>query len=56
MKFALKIGSFFCKVIGVIKVKIKGVIGDLKIKICIFNLKNDNNKNIYRTFCGTVAV
>ena len=33
--------------------KIKGVIKDLKIKI-IFNLKNDNSKNISRTFSGAV--
>ena len=33
--------------------KIKGVIEDLKIKI--FNLKNDNSKNISRTFSGVVV-
>ena len=32
--------------------KIKGVIKDLKIKK--FNLKNDNSKNISRTFSGAV--
>ena len=32
MKFALKIGSFFCKVIVGYKMKIKGVIEDLKFK------------------------
>ena len=31
MKFALKIGSYFCKVI-VLKMKIKGVINNLKMK------------------------
>ena len=31
--------------------KIKGVIKNLKIK----NLKNDNSKNISRTFSGTVV-
>ena len=33
MKFALKTGSFFCKVIVGYKMEIKGVIEDLKIKI-----------------------
>ena len=33
--------------------KIKGVIEDLKIKN--FNLKNDNSKNISRTFSGVVV-
>ena len=32
--------------------KIKGVIEDL---IFFFNLKNDNSKNISRTFSGSVA-
>ena len=32
MKFALKIGSFFCKVTVGYKMKIKGVIKFLKIK------------------------
>ena len=32
----------------------KGVIQDLKIKK-ILNLKNDNSKNISRTFSGAVA-
>ena len=32
MKFALKWGLFFCKVIVVIKMKIKGIIKKLKIK------------------------
>ena len=56
MKFALKIGPFFCKVIVCYKMKIKGVIEDLKIKIKknFFNLKNDNSKNISRTFSGAV--
>ena len=31
--------------------KIKGVIEDLKINL-FFNLKNDNSKNISRTFSG----
>ena len=54
MKFALKIGSlFFCKVIVGYKMKIKGVIEDLKIKKKFF-LKNDS-KNIYRTFFGIVV-
>ena len=37
--------------------KTKGVIEDLKIKIKkkILNLKNDNSKNISRTFSGAVA-
>ena len=34
--------------------KIKGVIEDLKIKKNFFNLKNDNSKNISRTFSGVV--
>ena len=34
--------------------KIKGVIEDLKIKKIFFNLKNDNSKNISRTFSGVV--
>ena len=34
--------------------KIKGVIEDLKLKN-VFNLKNDNSKNISRTFSGAVA-
>ena len=34
--------------------KIKDVIGDLKIKF-FFNLKNDYNKNISRTFSGAVV-
>ena len=36
--------------------KIKGVIGDLKIKKNFFNLKNENSKNISRTFSGAVVV
>ena len=54
MKFALKnrVFFFFCKVIGY-KMKIKGVIEDLKIKF-FFNLKNDNSKNISWTFSGVV--
>ena len=32
--------------------KIKGVIEDLKLKNFFFNLKNDNSKNISRTFSG----
>ena len=36
--------------------KIKGVNGDLKMEKKFFlNLKNDNNKNISRTFSGAVA-
>ena len=37
--------------------KIKGVIEDLKIKQVFFflNLKNDNSKNISRTFSGVVV-
>ena len=34
--------------------KIKGIIGDLKVKKN-FNLKNDNSKNISRTFSGAVV-
>ena len=34
--------------------KIKGVIEDLKLKN-VFNLKNDNSKNISRNFSGAVA-
>ena len=34
--------------------KIKGVIEDLKF-LKKFNLKNDNSKNISRTFSGAVA-
>ena len=33
--------------------KIKGVIEDLKLKN-VFNLKNDNSKNISRNFSGVV--
>ena len=54
MKVALKNRVFFCKVI-VIKMKIKGVIEDLKIKKFFFNLKNDNSKNISRTFSHVVV-
>ena len=35
--------------------KIKGVIEDLKMKKKFFNLKNDNSKNISRTFSGVVV-
>ena len=35
--------------------KIKGVIEDLKIKKIFFKLKNDNSKNISRTFSGGVV-
>ena len=35
--------------------KIKGVIGDLKINCFFFNLKNDNSKNISGTFSGVVG-
>ena len=57
MKFALKIGFcfFFCKVIVGYKIKIKGVIGDLKLKNVFFNLKLIIIKYISRTFCGTVV-
>ena len=50
---ALKIRVFFYKVIEVIKMKIKGVIENLKIK----KIKNDNkhSKNISRTFSGVVV-
>ena len=34
--------------------KIKGVIEDLKLKN-VFNLKNDNSKNISRNFSGAVV-
>ena len=34
--------------------KIKGVIEDLKFFLKIFNLKNDNSKDISRTFSGVV--
>ena len=34
--------------------KMKGVREDLKIKNFFFNLKNDNSKNISRTFSGVV--
>ena len=34
--------------------KIKGVIEDLKLTI-FFDLKNDNSKNISRTFSGVVV-
>ena len=34
--------------------KIKGIIGDLKVKKN-FNLKNDNSKNISRIFFGAVV-
>ena len=35
--------------------KIKGVREDLKIFLKFFNLKNDNSKNISRTFSGVVV-
>ena len=35
--------------------KIKGVIEDLKNNKIFFNLKNDNSKNISRTFSGGVV-
>ena len=35
--------------------KIKGVREDLKIFLNFFNLKNDNSKNISRTFSGGVV-
>ena len=44
MKFTLKIGSFFDKIIVGYKMKIKGVINDLKFKKIFFNLKNYNSK------------
>ena len=54
MKFALKIRSFFFgKVVIGLKMKIKGVIGELKVKKII--LKNENSKNISKTFSGAVA-
>ena len=34
--------------------KIKGVMEDLKFFLKIFNLKNDNSKDISRTFSGVV--
>ena len=34
--------------------KIKGVIEDLKLNFFLLNLKNDNSKNISRTFSGVV--
>ena len=54
MKFALKNRGFFCKVIVCYKNE-KGVIQGLKIKKIFFNLKNDNSKNISRTFSGFVV-
>ena len=44
MKFTLKIGSFFDKIIVGYKMKIKGVINDLKFKKIFYNLKNYNSK------------
>ena len=35
--------------------KIKGVIEDLKLNFFLLNLKNDNSKNISRTFSGVVV-
>jgi len=35
--------------------EIKGVIGDLTIYIFFFNLRNDNSKNISKTFSGAVV-
>ena len=35
--------------------KIKGIIENIKIKNIFFNLKNDNSKNISRTFSGAVV-
>ena len=55
MKFALKVVSLFLqgnKVKG-IKVKVKGVINNLKIKIFLKFL-NDNSENISRNFSGAV--
>ena len=52
-KFALKNSLFFfCKVIVGYKMKIKGVIEDLKIKK---KLKKKDSKNISRTFSGVVV-
>ena len=51
MKLALKNGIFYK--IMVIKMKIKGVIEDLKFKKII--IKNDNSRNIFRNFSGTVV-
>ena len=52
MKFALKIESFFCKVIVGYKMKIKGLIEDLKFKKIFLN---DNSKNIAKNFSGAVV-
>ena len=49
MKFALKIGSFFGKVIVGYKNENQVVIEDFN------NLKNGNSKNISRIFSGAVA-
>ena len=35
--------------------EIKGSIEDLKLTILFLNLKNDNSKNISRTFSGVVV-
>ena len=44
---------FFGKVVIGLKMKIKGVIGEIKVKKII--LKNENSKNISKTFSGAVA-
>jgi len=53
MKFALKIGSLFCNVIVVYKIKIKGVIKNLNSKKK--NCFNENSKNISRNFSGAAV-
>ena len=50
MKFALIVGSFFCKVIVGYKNE-KGVIKNFKK---LKRLKNDNSKNVSRYFSGDV--
>ena len=52
MKFALKKGYFFCKVIVGYKTKIKGVIKNLNFSK---KLNSYNNKNIPRNFSGAVV-
>ena len=53
MKFDLKRGSFFGKVIVGYKMKIKGVLENLKNFFLI--LKNYSSKKISRNFSGAVA-
>ena len=56
MKFAFKIGSLFCKVIVVYKIKIKGVIKNLNIKktlkVKIVKIYLGISLELLRAVCG----